>query len=87
MYQQQNKSSIGLTGFVVWLYAALVRYWLVHFMVEYRNIQLVLFFDVNYSKAIVLAGICIIIATFILLSDSKLYTAFLLTLCMFWYCF
>ena len=32
--------------------------------------------NTNYSKQILFAGICIVVATFIILSDSKLYPAF-----------
>ena len=32
--------------------------------------------NTNYSKQILFAGICVVVATFIILSDSKLYPAF-----------
>lgn len=82
MYPTQNKYlSKGVDWLVVWLYAILVSVGLLCiFMVEYNNDSnwLSSFFDgkTNYSKQLIFTGICIIIATFILLSDSKLYTAF-----------
>ncbi len=73
--------SQGIDWLVVWLYAILVCIGVVCiFMVEYKPgvITASSFFsgDTNYSKQILFAGICAIVATFIILSDSKLYTAF-----------
>jgi rod shape determining protein RodA len=49
-------------------------------MVEYNpdtfNASSFISFNTNYSKQILFAGVCAVVATFILLSDSKLYTAF-----------
>lgn len=80
MYQNKPISK-GVDWFVVFLYAVLVSIGILCiFMVEYKP-------DVNwatsflsgktsYSKQLMFAGICAVLATFILLSDSKLYTAF-----------
>jgi rod shape determining protein RodA len=50
------------------------------FMVEYKAdtnwLSSFLSGKTNYSKQLMFTGLCIIIATFILLTDSKLYTAF-----------
>lgn len=76
-----NKSiSKGIDWLMVALYALLVGLGvLCIFMVEYNpDEKLSSFFtgQTNYSKQVLFAGICIVVATFILLSDSKLYTAF-----------
>lgn len=80
MYQQE-KLAKGIDWVVVFLYTALVAIGILCiFMVEYNP-------DVNwasafisgqteYSKQLIFAGVCAILAIFILLSDSKLYTAF-----------
>ncbi|MEP6512409.1 MAG: rod shape-determining protein RodA [Parafilimonas sp.] len=73
--------SKGIDWLVVWLYAILVTIGIVCiFMVEYRPDTTTVnsFFsgNTNYSKQILFTGICVIVATFIILSDSKLYTAF-----------
>lgn len=80
MYQQE-KLAKGIDWVVVFLYIALVAIGILCiFMVEYNP-------DVNwasafisgkteYSKQLIFAGICALMAIFILLSDSKLYTAF-----------
>jgi len=78
----QNKPiTKGVDWLMVFLYAMLVSIGILCiFMVEYKP-------DVNwatsflsgktsYSKQLMFTGICVVIATFILLSDSKLYTAF-----------
>ncbi len=66
---------------VVFLYAMLVIIGIMCiFMVEYKESSnwLTTFFNgkTNYSKQLMFAGICVLLATFIMLSDSKLYTAF-----------
>lgn len=73
--------SKGIDWLVVWLYLLLVIIGIVCiFMVEYKpgTVTVSNFFsgDTNYSKQILFTSICIIAATFIVLSDSKLYTAF-----------
>ena len=80
MYQGTQISK-GLDWMMIWLYAVLVAIGLLCiFMVEYRTgtswASSFLDGKSNYSKQLIFTGICIIIGTFILLSDSKLYTAF-----------
>lgn len=63
------------------LYASLVLIGLLCiFMVEYNpdtfSIQSFFTGNTNYSRQLFFVGICVVAATFILLSDSKLYTAF-----------
>jgi len=65
---------------MVWLYALIVVIGLVCiFSVEYKSgesvTQTLIGFKKNYSKQLFYFGACIIIATFILLTDSKLFTA------------
>lgn len=78
---QQEKLARGIDWIVVFLYAMLIAIGILCiFMVEYNP-------DVNwatafvsgkteYSKQLIFAGVCALLAIFILLSDSKLYTAF-----------
>jgi rod shape determining protein RodA len=73
--------SKGIDWTVVFIYAILVAIGILCiFMVEYRpgNDWVTTFFTghTNYSKQLMFAGICALVGTFILLSDSKLYTAF-----------
>lgn len=73
--------SKGVDWLMVWLYAILVGIGILCiFMVEYNPDKFTAssFFtgDTNYSKQLLFAGVCALVATFILLSDSKLYTAF-----------
>src|SRR6187402_20860 len=73
--------SKGVDWMVVWLYAILVSIGILCiFMVEYNpdtfSAASFFSFNTNYSKQILFAGVCAIVAIFILLSDSKLYTAF-----------
>lgn len=80
MYQNKPISK-GIDWMIIWLYAILVCIGLLCiFMVEYNpdTDWLTSFLNgkTNYSKQLIFAGICVIVATFILLSDSKLYTAF-----------
>ncbi len=78
----QNKSiSKGIDWMVVFLYAVLVSTGLLCiFMVEYKIgsnwINTFLTGQTDYSKQFYFTGICIVAALFIMLSDSKLYTAF-----------
>jgi len=76
-----RSASKNIDWLMVWLYAFLVCIGvLCIFMVEYNpaNFSAATFFNgnTNYSKQILFAGICIVVATFIILSDSKLYPAF-----------
>ena len=73
--------SKGVDWLVIWLYAILVGIGILCiFMVEYNpdRFSASSFFtgDTNYSKQLFFAGISALVAIFILLSDSKLYTAF-----------
>ena len=73
--------SKGVDWTIVTLYAILVGIGILCiFMVEYRSgtnwLQLFLGGKTNYSKQLIFAGFCTLIATFILLADSKLFTAF-----------
>ncbi|TAF54340.1 MAG: rod shape-determining protein RodA [Sphingobacteriia bacterium] len=78
---QKNKISHGVDTTVIWLYAILVAVGILCiFMVEYRSdanwMSSFLGGKTSYSKQFIFAGICALIATFILLTDSKLFTAF-----------
>lgn len=77
-----NNSSIsgGVDWLVVWLYAVLIGIGILCiFMVEYRAdtdwVQGFLGGKTNYSKQLIFAAVCTVTATFILLTDSKLFTA------------
>jgi rod shape determining protein RodA len=80
MYQKNPSISKGVDWLMVWLYALIVVIGLVCiFSVEYKSgesvTQTLIGFKKNYSKQLFYFGACIIIATFILLTDSKLFTA------------
>lgn len=71
----------GVDYTVIWLYAILVAIGILCiFMVEYRPgadwFTTFINGKTNYSKQLIFAGVCAIAATFILLTDSKLFTAF-----------
>lgn len=75
-----NTISQGVDWTIIWLYAILVSIGILCiFMVEYRTdtnwLQSFLGGKTNYSKQLIFAGLCSVIATFILLTDSKLFTA------------
>lgn len=82
MNNRNNKiAAQGVDFTIVWLYAILVAIGILCiFMVEYRPgsdwVQSFLGGRTNYSKQLFFAGVCTILATFILLTDSKLFTAF-----------
>ena len=76
----RNNISQGVDWTIVWLYAILVSIGILCiFMVEYRTdtnwLQTFIGGKTNYSKQLIFAGFCTLIATFILLTDSKLFTA------------
>lgn len=76
-----NPISKGVDWMIIWLYITLVCIGILCiFMVEYNpdtfNITSFFTFNTNYSKQLLFSGVCAIVAIFILLSDSKLYTAF-----------
>ena len=65
---------------MVWLYALIVIFGIICiYSVEYNSkdhfLQTLLGFKKNYSKQLFFFGACIILATFILLTDSKFFTA------------
>ena len=81
MSTSKNTISQGVDWVVIWLYAILVGIGILCiFMVEFKPgtdwIQTFISGKTNYSKQLIFAGVCVIIATFILLADSKLFTAF-----------
>ena len=76
-----NSVSKGIDWLTIWLYAILVSIGILCiFMVEYNpdkfSVSSFFTFNTNYSKQLLFSGICVLVAIFILLSDSKLYTAF-----------
>ncbi len=80
MYQKKPEIGKGVDWLMVWLFAILVMIGLVCiFSVEYKStdpvIQSFLGFKKNYSKQFFFFFACIVIATFILLTDSKFFTA------------
>jgi len=80
MYQKSPEIGKGVDWILVWLYAILVAIGLLAiFSVEYRNgdgvLHSFLGFKKNYSKQLFYFGACIVLAIFILLTDSKLFTA------------
>jgi rod shape determining protein RodA len=76
----RNNISNSVDWTIVWLYAILVGIGILCiFMVEYRTdtswLATFLGGKTTYSKQLIFAGVCAIVATFILLTDSKLFTA------------
>ncbi|HEX3024395.1 MAG TPA: rod shape-determining protein RodA [Chitinophagaceae bacterium] len=73
--------SRSIDWLVVWLYALLTAIGILCiFMVEYKPgtdwMQAFISGKTNYSKQLIFSGVCAIVAVFILLADSKLFTAF-----------
>lgn len=80
MNQRNPSIGKGVDWVLVWLYAILVMVGLLCiFSVEYRStddvINSFLGFKKNYSKQFYFFVFCVVLATFILLIDSKLFTA------------
>ncbi len=80
MYQKNPSITKGIDWVMVWLYAALVLFGLVCiFTVEYKTgddvIQTLLGFKKEYSKQFYFFLISIVVAIFVLLTDSKFFTA------------
>ena len=80
MKQRNPEIGKGVDWLLVWLYALLIFIGLLCiFSVEYRSgdsvVQSFLGFKKNYSKQLFYFMACIVLATFILLTDSKLFTA------------
>ena len=80
MYQKNPSISKGIDWLMVWLYAIIVIFGIVCiFSVEFKSsdnvIQTLLGFKKNYSKQLFFFAACSLLAIFILLTDSKLFTA------------
>ena len=80
MYQKNPTISKGIDWLMVWLYAIIVIFGIICiYSVEYRSsdnlMQTLTGFKKNYSKQLFFFGACSILAIFILLTDSKLFTA------------
>jgi rod shape determining protein RodA len=80
MYNKQVRLKEGVDTSLIWLYTLLVGIGLVSiFMVQYREnddiMQIILKGSKDYGKQIRWLIICTVLAIFILLTDSKLYTA------------
>lgn len=72
--------SKGIDWLLVWLYALIVLFGILCiYSVEYKSsdsfLQTLVGFKKNYSKQLFFFTGCIVVATFILLTDSKLFTA------------
>ena len=79
--KNNNLAAEGIDYTVIWLYAILVSIGILCiFMVEYKAdtnwLATLLGGKANYSKQLIFGGVCAIVATFILLTDSKIFTAF-----------
>jgi rod shape determining protein RodA len=80
MYRRSPEIGKGVDWLMIWLYFILVAVGLLCiFSVEYRNgdgvLQSFLGFKKNYSKQMFYFFACIVLAIFILLTDSKFFTA------------
>lgn len=80
MNQRNPSISRGIDGILVWLYALLCLIGILCiFSVEYKAadplVQSFLGFKKNYSKQLFYLGACVVLAIFILLTDSKFFTA------------
>ncbi len=80
MYQKNPSIAKGKDPVLIWLYAIIVLIGLVCiYSVEYKStdnfFQTLTGFKKNYSKQFFFFGACCVIGTFILLFDSKLFTA------------
>ena len=80
MSQQQAIISKGINWAVIWIYLALVAIgFLAIFSVEHKPdenvLQTLAGFKSNYAKQLLFIGIGLLVGTFILLTDSKLFTA------------
>jgi len=81
MNDRKKNSTQNFDATVMWLYAILVGIGILCiFMVEYKPgidvFQSFISGKTNYGKQLIFSGICVVLATFILLADSKLFTAF-----------
>ncbi|MBI1781694.1 MAG: rod shape-determining protein RodA [Sphingobacteriales bacterium] len=72
--------SKGIDTTILWLYFALVTIgWIAIFSVEYRSgdnaMQKILSFNTNYAKQLFFIGLSLVVGVFVLLTDSKFFTA------------
>ncbi|MCU0396199.1 MAG: rod shape-determining protein RodA, partial [Chitinophagaceae bacterium] len=80
MAQNQRIISKGINWLLIWIYLLLVLVGLIAiFSVEYRPemnlLQSITGLKTNYSKQLLYFSICLVLGTFILLTDSKFFTA------------
>lgn len=80
MNENRQGISKGIDTTLLWLYFALITIgWIAIFSVEYRTgdnaVQKILSFSTNYSKQLFFIGLSIIAGIFVLLTDSKFFTA------------
>jgi rod shape determining protein RodA len=80
MHHKNPTISKGIDWLMVWLYAIIVIFGIVCiYSVEYKStdnfMQSLIGFKKNYSKQLFFFAACIVVAIFILLIDSKLFTA------------
>jgi rod shape determining protein RodA len=76
MYQKNSSITKGKDWVMIWLYALIILIGLICIIsVEYKSTdnftQTLLGFKKNYSKQLYYFGACCVLATFILLTDSK----------------
>lgn len=80
MYQRNPAITKGKDWVIIWLYVILILIGLTCIIsVEYRStdqfLPSLIGFKKNYSKQLFYFGACVVLAVFILLTDSKLFTA------------
>jgi len=80
MFQKKTVILRGKDWVMIWLYAIIVIFGLLCiFSVEYKSnddfFKSLFEFKKNYSKQFLYMIICVVLATFILLTDSKFFTA------------
>jgi rod shape determining protein RodA len=80
MYQKNPSITKGKDWVMIWLYVIIIVIGLICiFSVEYKStdsfVQTLIGFKKNYSKQLYFFGACLVLATFILLTDSKFFTA------------
>lgn len=78
----ENRAGIskGIDTTILWLYIALVTIgWIAIFSVEYRPgdnaLQKIMSFNTNYAKQLFFIGLSLVAGIFVLLTDSKFFTA------------
>jgi rod shape determining protein RodA len=80
MHYKNPTISKGIDWLMVWLYAIIVIFGIICiYSVEYKStdnfVQTLIGFKKNYSKQLFFFGACSVLAIFILLTDSKFFTA------------